>query len=68
MSILSFSGPANSYLELTGLFLGNTGIKVLGYMETLYLCLSQLWVLSLKSIQSLKDPAQNLKLYKDEEN
>lgn len=35
MSILSFSGPANSYLELRGLFLGNTVIKVIGYMGAL---------------------------------
>lgn len=35
MSILAFSGPAHSYLELTGLFLGNTGIKVLGCMGAL---------------------------------
>lgn len=66
MSILSFSEPANSYLELTGLFPGNTVIKVFGYMGALCLCLSQFWLFSLRSIQCLKNPAQNLKLYKDE--
>lgn len=62
MSILSFSGPANSYLEFTGLFLGTTGCWVHG--STLAF-VSQIWLLSLRSMWCLEDPGQNLQLYKD---
>lgn len=60
MSILSFSGPANSYLEFTGLFRGNTGCWVHG--STLEF-VSQLWLLSLR--RCLEDPGQNFQLYKE---